>query len=83
MTSMTEDVQILLQQLNLLTLKAVLSFDLKILEVGMIQKPGLGVHYLGVQSPAEASHHFLLNQGQRRCLKHPLPELPPTYHPLP
>jgi hypothetical protein len=40
MISMTEDVQILLQQLNLLTLKAVPSFDLKILEVGMIKKPG-------------------------------------------
>ncbi len=40
MISMTEDMQILLQQLNLLTLKAVPSFDLKILEVGMIKKPG-------------------------------------------
>jgi hypothetical protein len=35
MISMTEDVQILLQQL-----KAVPSFYLKILEVGMIKKPG-------------------------------------------
>jgi hypothetical protein len=40
MISMTEGVQILLQQLNLLMLKAVPSFDLKILEVGMIKKPG-------------------------------------------
>jgi hypothetical protein len=40
MISITEDMQILLQQLNLLTLKAVPSFDLKILEVGMIKKPG-------------------------------------------